>query len=160
MIKSQRQRFPTLETTRDRLFRLWMIGSGICALILAVEAIAGRFGPDAGEVIGWYMPNVLPTLSLMAALIRGEATGRAEDHQPVKPLFASFAVWGSAAYLGTILATILVEPFTDYQPLELLKLSNLWLGPLQGLVVSSIGVLFLSNRGKDQIQEQPRQSPE
>jgi hypothetical protein len=125
-----------------------MLASGLSALILAIQAILGRFGSDASEVIGWLMPNVLPTLSLMTALVRTDALRPGGDDQPVRPLFASFAFWGSVVYLGTILCTILVEPFTNYQPLELLKLSNLWLGPLQGLVVSSIGILFISERNR------------
>ena len=148
MTQAQNRQLPSLETTRARLFRIWMTGSGVCALILAVETIAGRFGQDGSEVIGWFMPNVLPTLSLMVSLIRTEALRPAVDDPMVKPLFASFAVWGSVAYLGTILSTILLEPFTAYQPLELLKLSNLWLGPLQGLVVSSIGTLYFSERAQ------------
>ena len=150
---------PSLEKTRARLFRLWMIGSGACALILAVETIAGRFGQDASDVIGWFMPNVLPTLSLMVSLIRTEALRPEADGPIVRPLFASFAVWGSAAYLGTILCTILVEPFTTYQPLELLKLSNLWLGPLQGLVVSAIGTLFFAERPRDAAADEPPRGP-
>ena len=152
MSRNKSRRLPTLEATRAHLFRLWMVGSGICALILASEAVGGRFDPDPSEVFGWLMPNVLPTLSLMVALIRAEATQAEEDTQLVKPLFASFAIWGSRVYLGAILITILVEPFTNYQPLELLKLSNLWLGPLQGLVVSSIGVLFLTERQRERAQ--------
>ena len=68
--------------------------------ILAVETIGGRLGSEGSEVSGWFMPNVLPTLSLMVSLIRAEALKPAAEDPVVRPLFASFSVWGSAAYLG------------------------------------------------------------
>ena len=48
----------------------------------------------------------------------------------------------SCAYLLLILLSILVQPFAPFPPLELMQQSNLWLGPLQGLVAGALGAFF------------------
>ncbi len=55
----------------------------------------------------------------------------------------------SITYLSTIALTILVQPFANLSPLELLKQSNLWLRPFQGLISACIGAFFSSQQGKD-----------
>ena len=49
----------------------------------------------------------------------------------------------SALYLFAVALTILLQPFASLSPLELMKQSNLWLGPFQGLVSASIGAFFV-----------------
>jgi hypothetical protein len=53
------------------------------------------------------------------------------------------ALWLSCAYLLLILLSILVQPFAPLPPLALMQQSNLWLGPLQGLVAGALGAFFV-----------------
>ena len=50
--------------------------------------------------------------------------------------------WLSLAYLLVLAATILLQPFSPMNPIELFTASNYWLTPIQGLVVAAIGVLY------------------
>ena len=53
----------------------------------------------------------------------------------------SFAL--SLTYLVVAALTVLMQPFAAVPPLELMKQSNLWLGPFQGLVAASLGAFFV-----------------
>ena len=53
----------------------------------------------------------------------------------------------SALYLATVAATLYLQPLTPWGPLELMQRSNLWLGPMQGLVVASLGAFFVRQQG-------------
>jgi hypothetical protein len=136
-----------LEEARLRLARIWFIGAGTIFLLLIAQSIVGKYQGRAQEVWGWGLPAIVPALSLILSTLGAEALQQRQDQQ-VKSSFARIAAGLSMSYLGLILMTILVEPLTTFDSLELLKLSNLWLGPLQGIVISSIGVLFFSRRAK------------
>jgi hypothetical protein len=70
--------------------------------------------------------------------------------------FCYLAVGLSAFYLFAIFASVLSQPFVGLDegedPIEsrlaLLELSNIWLAPMQALVVASIGVLFFLKEAK------------
>jgi hypothetical protein len=85
---------------------------------------------------------------LILTVLGANALEPEEDKVEVRKTFYTIAYYLSLGYLLLIFATILVEPFTQFEPLELLKLSNLWLGPFQGLVASSMGFLFFSKQAK------------
>ena len=63
--------------------------------------------------------------------------------------FYRLALALSIFYLALVLLTILIQPLTGTDTLDLMKRSNLWLGPIQGLVGSALGVLFASKKAKD-----------
>ena len=45
--------------------------------------------------------------------------------------------------LGLVVAlSILLHPVSSMTPLELMEASNMWLGPLQGLVTAALGAFF------------------
>jgi hypothetical protein len=50
----------------------------------------------------------------------------------------------SCFYLAMVVVTVLVQPLTSMTPLELMAVSHLWLGPIQGLVGIALGVFFAS----------------
>ena len=64
----------------------------------------------------------------------------------VRKSFLLLALWLSTFYLVLVFLTIAIQPFTATNPLDLMKMSNLWLGPLQGVVASALGVLFVTKR--------------
>ncbi|MDB4987843.1 MAG: hypothetical protein JWN04_3021, partial [Myxococcaceae bacterium] len=51
----------------------------------------------------------------------------------------------SLAYLGSILATLLMQPLASAPAgaIGFLKTSNLWLAPLQGLATAALGAFFV-----------------
>jgi hypothetical protein len=64
----------------------------------------------------------------------------------VRADFYKIAVCLSVAYLFLVALTVLIQPFTPYEPLQLMRMANLWLGPTQGLTASALGVLFVSKK--------------
>ena len=135
-----------LERARLQLAKLWFIGSGLIVLILIAQSIFGKYQGEAQDVWSWALPTIVPTLSLIIAILGAGALEPINNEITVRQTFHTFAYWLSCAYLFVILATIGAEPFTAYEPLQLLNLSNLWLAPFQGLVTSAIGVLFFTKQ--------------
>lgn len=156
MARGRRKTLP-LEQARIGLARLWFGGAGLLTLILIAQSMAGKYRGEVQEVWGWALPTVLPTLSLILAVLGATALKPEVEDCRVQRTFYSLAFWLSAAYLGLILVTLFAEPLVDLDALALYKQSNLWLGPFQGLVTSAIGVLFFtqeSGKGSEGAQEE------
>jgi hypothetical protein len=75
----------------------------------------------------------------------------------VRTNFYYLAIGMSVFYVIAILLSLLIQPFAkdlvnapDYATsrVELLEMSNIWLAPLQGLVVAALGVLFFLKEGE------------
>jgi len=122
--------------------RIWFIAAGISFVWLMVFSMFGRFGTDTREVWSWFLPSVLPTLSLMIAVLGATAFGP-RDKRYVKKPFIDLAQTLSLVYLAALFLTIIAGHFNP-PAIEFLLLSNVWLGPLQGLTVASIGYLFIA----------------
>lgn len=133
-----------LEAARNSLAKIWFIGSGFVFLLLVVQSILGKYETSLQEVWAWFVPTVLPTLALMLGVIGAGALMQDQDKRKVKAFFFSLSKYLSLFYLLILSATILLEPFSNTPGIKLYNLSNYWLGPIQGLVVGAISVLFAS----------------
>jgi hypothetical protein len=146
-----------IERARQGLAWLWLGGGGLIFLLLVAQSLAGKYEGEVQEVWGWALPTIIPTLSLILAVLGVGALEPSDGLLKVRSAFYTIAFWLSATYLTLILVTILVEPLTSDEPLALFKLSSFWLAPLQGLVSSAIGVLFTRKPGpRARLPRQPR----
>lgn len=137
----------SLDRARWRLAVLWFSLSGLVTLTLIVQSAAGKYSDVVQEVWSWALPTIMPTLSLILAVLGANALQPDGPGTRVRKAFYSLALVLSLAYLLLVLLTITLDPLTPYDSLELMNLSNLWLGPLQGVVASSIAVLFFTKQG-------------
>ena len=137
-----------LEEVRWKLARLWLILGGFFVLLLVAQSVMGKYQGKVQNVWSWALPALIPTLSLIVTVLGASAFEFHEDVILLKKTFYRVVVWLSIAYLSFLIATLLVEPFTPYESIELLNLSNFWLAPFQGIVASAIGVLFFSTKAK------------
>jgi hypothetical protein len=142
----------SMETSRKRLAVLWFAGAGVVFLTLLAQTLAGRFADKAEQAWGWMLPTVVPTLSLIVGVLaisarRPAPSEPAPSDGTVDPFFYRLSWWLSAVYLATVAATLFAQPLTAWPPLELMQRSNLWLGPMQGLVAASLAAFFF--RGSD-----------
>jgi hypothetical protein len=112
-------------------------------MILFIQTIMGRYSDNVSEVWAWFLPTIMPTLSLIIGVLVLEAVGSAAKFHYVDRLFFRLSFILSFTYLLLIAYTILLKPFSPLPAVELMKHSNLWLGPFQGLVSGSLGVFFL-----------------
>jgi hypothetical protein len=143
--------FIPLEHARWSLARLWFIGSGVIFVLLVAQSTGTIYDGALQTVWGWALPNFVPTLALMVSVFAADALKpySETDSSKVREPFYKLARGLSIFYLFVLLATILSEPIflyfrqgTKVSAIDLLQVSNLWLGPLQGVVVAALGVLF------------------
>lgn len=111
--------------------------------LLLFQTIFGHFGERASEAWGWLLPSVMPTLSLIVGVLVTDGLGKGVKTEVVDRFLFRLSFTLSSVYLFAAVATILLQPFATLPPFELMKQSNLWLGPLQGLVSASIGAFFV-----------------
>lgn len=129
-------------TGRKRLATLWFLGGGMLFAVLVLQSVTGKYDPRVDEAWGWLLPTLMPSLSLIIGVLVAHAVAPRDRERLVDPYIFWLAFGLSAAYLAAVAFTVLVQPFVSMDPLELLKRSSLWLGPLQGLVAATLGVFF------------------
>jgi len=116
-------------------------------MILVVQSLLHVYGDLTQEAWGWFLPTLMPSLGLIVTVLTYTALNPLMTGSVVRKTFVSIAMGLSILYLATVILTILIQPFASKTPaeaVELMRTSNLWLGPLQGLVASALGVLFVS----------------
>ena len=135
----------SITAAQSRLAVLWLAGSAVIFMLMLAQTVSGKYGGQTQRAWGWFMPTVVPTLSVILSAIAYGATKAAED-QTVEERAYRMTFWMSAFYLLTLLATLLLQPLSDLRPLEFMSNANLWLGPLQGLVGIALGTFFTSKK--------------
>jgi hypothetical protein len=128
---------------------IWFAGAGLCFIVLVGQSQAGVFDSDVGGVWGWFLPTVMPTLSLIVgSLVADYRKLPAGSPDAPKPAFGPVFWLGaalSAIYLVLLGMAIVMPSFQgEAAPLSLMQRSNYWLGPLQGLCVAALGFFFQS----------------
>ena len=139
----------SLDTVRTRLAMIWLIGGGVIFLLLVVQSLMGRYEDNTKEAWEWLLPSVMPSLGLILTVLGYSAMDPNFGTSVVRRLFATIATALSVLYLSLILLTVLIQPIAapdSTKALELMRTSNLWLGPLQGLVASAMSVLFVAKK--------------
>jgi hypothetical protein len=148
----------SLDTARVRLAAVWFIGTGLVLCLVILQSIMNRFGSRTQEAWEWLLPTIMPTLGMILSGLVCTAFDPLSSGVFVRRSFYQVAVWLSAFYQALILLTILLQPFSDIDPIDLMHRSNLWLGPIQGLVGVALGVLFVSKQqradGKNEVAGQ------
>ncbi len=139
-----------------RLLSIWLYGGLATGVLLIVLTLSGRYESNADKVWSWFIPTIVPTLSLMIGVIAAEAMlppERRGEHS-VEQRFAGLATRLSCAYIvvlfGTIVATTIAAALdTSGEPktaAEWLLSSNYWLAPFQAFAAVAIGAVFRSAR--------------
>jgi hypothetical protein len=128
---------------KRRLATLWFTGSGIIFLVILFQTFFGRFEDNVSEAWEWFLPTILPTLSLIISVFVVDTLGRGKKIRTVDKFMFRLTFSLSLLYLVVMSLTILMSPFSSLTPIELMKQSNLWLGPFQGLVSASLGAFFI-----------------
>lgn len=131
----------SIVTGQRRLAILWGAGSFLGLLVLVIETYGKVWGSLAPEAFGWFLPMVVPTLTLIVGSVVAEQTKEIPSTSEVTPLAFWVTFWVSAAYL-TFITVAVISTAWDDTPISVLKTSSLWLSPLQALVGGSIGVFF------------------
>lgn len=141
-----------LADARKKLALLWFPVSGAIFLMLVIQTFTGALGSRDQAVWGWALPNFLPTLALMGSVFAADAIDPVEGKvSVVRRFFFRLAFWMSAFYFLILLIVFLAPVFqqmaggaaaTPDARFSAMERSNIFLGPLQGVVAALIGVLF------------------
>ena len=136
---------------RHTLALVWFAGGAMLFALVFLMSVRGALAADPAAGWQWMLPNIMPTLTLIASSYMLPVPGGAADRpRPVVAQFFRIALGLSVFYLLAVLATMAVWPLRDSGRLaDWLSLSNLWLGPLQGLAVAAIGVFFVRQASDD-----------
>lgn len=138
-----------LETVRTRLAAVWLIGALLIFSLVIYQSVAHVYADRAQDVWQWLLPTLLPTLTMMLTVAGTTAFMSGASDAIVRSSFYRVALLLSVFYLVLILFTILSLPAfnrTVDREIEALHGANLWIGPIQGIVASALGVLFASKK--------------
>jgi hypothetical protein len=126
---------------------VWFVGAGVIFLLILLQTLSGKFAGEEKRAWSWYLPTVMPTLSLIIGVLVTDARpGASAGERSADPFLFRLAMSLSTTYFLVVLLLVLAEPFTTLTLLELMDLSSLWLGPLQGIVTASLGVFFVRSQ--------------
>lgn len=133
----------TMDKAKWTLASVWLGGAGLIFLILVVQSMRDYYGSRAEDAWSWYLPTVMPALSLIiGVLVADFKVDRGHPIEALRPMMR-LGIGISLFYLSMVLLTLLIQPFVDtIAPLDLMRRSNLWLAPLQGLTVAVLGAFF------------------
>jgi hypothetical protein len=85
----------------------------------------------------------MPMLSLIIGVLVMDALGMGVEIKTIDSFFFQLCFGLSSAYLLVIVLPVLLQPYISQSPIRLLEDSNLWLAPLQGLVMALMGAFFV-----------------
>jgi hypothetical protein len=128
-----------------KLAVLWLCGGGIVTVVLIIQSISGYYGDKVSDAWSWLLPYVIPILTLILSAVAADATKK-PSNVTVDVFAYRSSFWLSVFYLLCLLVSLLVGNLTPSGPLQLMKMSVLWLGPLQGLVGIALGVFFVKRK--------------
>jgi hypothetical protein len=131
-----------MANAKKRLAILWFVAFILIFILLLMQTIRGVYQDHTTEAWSWFLPTIIPTLSLMIAVFVSDALGISQDVKYVDRFFYRLTFFLSLFYLLIIGATIIAQVFSEKWPWELLQQSSLWLGPIQGLVAGSLVIFF------------------
>jgi hypothetical protein len=139
----------SVHVCRQRLATVWFIGAGLIVALQVAQTIAGRFGDHVDQAWGWLLPNVMPTSTLIVAVLVQEALGENPRASQAVDVFLYRLTLGlCAAYLLLLLVTMLAQPLSSTPIISMMEKSNLWLGPVQGLATAALGAFFIKGEAK------------
>lgn len=140
---------------QNQLQLIWYIGAAVLFLILVASTFSEAFvtttieGPkqQADKVWAWFIPLICPTLILIAATAFANAKTTGRNTKTIKTSFGRFVQYLSLFYLLMLTLIVAGWPLLPQEnPLDTITLSNYFLGPIQGLVVTCVGNIFIQSR--------------
>lgn len=160
-----------LETARWRLAWFWFPFCGLLFLIFATQTMAGYYGDQQQRAFGWFLPTILPTTALMLSVFAADAMRPIDS----KNIYVRYNFWVLAFALSAFYLILVVFPIVGSHflvseqssaselieaRLRTLEGSNIFIAPIQGLVVAALGVLFFLTEQADSTPKKGGGNPE
>lgn len=137
----------TYRRSQNALAVIWVLFFVIQLALLVMRSIAGASGDEESRKLttgmwSWYIPMVMPTLSLIAGAL---FVAPASDERDTPLLRVAILIVLSVAYLLSISMLLVLPPSMGTAPqdhLQLLHDSNYWLAPFQLCIGAALGAFF------------------
>jgi hypothetical protein len=135
----------TLSSCKRRLATLWFGVSAVLFLVVLMQSVFHHYGSQVEVAWSWFLPTLLPTLSLMVGVLVADAKDKGGRDRSVDSFTYRLGFGVSVFYLIIVMVTLLLQPFAAPagEAVDFLKTSNLWLAPLQGLASAALGAFFI-----------------
>ncbi len=138
----------TLIKAKRRLAVAWFAGAGLLFAIVLFLAL-GQSSPDAADDLwSWFLPAVMPNLSLIVGVLVSDHRPAAGQGQSADPFLFRLAMVLTAIYLVLLLLVPFAAPFSALGPAGFYGSTQVWLAPVQGLVSAAMGAFYV-RPGKD-----------
>jgi hypothetical protein len=132
---------------------VWFGVAGLLFLAVLFQTMGRSDSTLADGAWPWFLPTVMPTLGLMAAVLTADiAETPSREAKEVSPFFFWLTMSVSGTYL-LVVALFVLLPMQDDRKLELMKQSHVYLGPLQGVVSAFLGAFFFKGAQRKSGQE-------
>jgi len=135
---------------KRKLASVWFLGAAILFLLVFLQTIFGKYGAKDADVWAWALQTIMPTLTLIVSVLLIDSHQNPAKSKKVDSFYFRTSLYFSYAYFFIVLLTILLQPialsYGQITPLELIKKSGLWLGPLQGLTAGAVGIFFVKGK--------------
>lgn len=128
---------------RTRLATVWLLGSAVLFFVIVAQSLLGKFGTQVEAAWSWFLPSVMPSLSLIVSVLVIDMHKIPTATKKVDRFLFHVTMAISIIYLTMVAVTIFAQPYTQLAPVELMRRSNLWLAPLQGVVAAALGAFFV-----------------
>jgi hypothetical protein len=138
------------KTTQYQKIIMWIwIGCLLIILpILFLQGIFGRYGNRYSEVISWFLPNILPSLSLLTGGMIITGRNNRNPLAEANRYIILITICTSTLYCLLLFSIVLFAPFSRLSPIALMKQGNYMLAPLQSVVNFFLFTfLYQINRG-------------
>ncbi len=135
----------SMSICKRKLATLWFTGAGVIFFVLLLQTIFGRYGDRSSDAWSWFLPTIMPTLSLVIGVLVMDTLGKGMKAVNIDSFLFRLTFGISAAYLIAVLMLFLLQPFSTESPFDLMNQSNFWLGPFQGLVAAAMGAFFVKS---------------
>lgn len=134
----------SLENAQRWIAGVWLGSAAIFFAILIVQSTTGHYGDGVADVWQWALPCYAPTLGMILTVLGATALQPQLKAEHVNRFFFTVALGVSIAYIVSLFFVIFIQPVVSPgAPMSLVKVSNYWLAPMQGVVSSGIvGVFF------------------
>lgn len=133
---------------RQRIATVWFTGALILFLLLLLQSIFGHYGERTEDAWAWLLPTIMPSVSLILGVLVSDHLRKKESRGQVDRFLFLTVLLLSVFYLLVVISTIALSPVAALKPLELMSLSSLWLGPLQGLACAGLSAFFVATPRK------------
>ena len=132
-----------------KLAGLWLIAGFILFGLMLGQVAGGRYGSQHERAFGWLLPNLLPSLSMIAgAIVFNVRTPQSGMH--VTRFAFNATLWFSVFYLAVLLLVLLLVPVAEQgvriAPVDWLEVPRSLVSGLSTLVSAALGAFFVSSK--------------